>query len=240
MNKAWTKSKDGGAMCGRFAVGDTDGTDWADWLGLDDALDWPPAGWPTARWNVAPTQAVGIVLAKDGKRRAGPARWGLIPPWWQKPLADFKLTTFNARSEDAADKPTFRDAWARRHCLIPAIGWYEWTGPKGAKQPWYITVKRNTPGFWFAGLWARARLDDQDIVSCTILTTAAGAATRDLHPRVPVVLGEDQAEAWLTGTGDAQALMTALPDDRLDLWPVDKAVGRVAEDRPDLIVPHAP
>jgi len=223
-------------MCGRFAVGDTDGTDWADWLALDPEFGWPPPDWPTGRWNIAPTQQVGIVVAKDGRRRAGPARWGLVPHWWTKPLAEFRLTTFNARSEEAASKPAFRDAWARRRCLVPAIGWFEWIGEKGAKQPYFITIERNTPGFFFAGLWARTTIEDRDIVSCTILTTAAGQATRHLHPRTPVVLDEDGAVAWLAFERGAE-LMHAPEDARVRLWPVDRAVGRVAEDGPEVIEP---
>ena len=227
-------------MCGRFALGDTDGTDWADWLALDPEVSWPPAGWPAASWNIAPTQEVGIVLARDGVRRAGPARWGLIPSWWDKPLAAFKLTTFNARSEEAAGKPVFRDAWARRRCLIPAIGWYEWSGPKGGKTPWFITVARNTPGFWFAGLWSSTRFGDDRVVSCTILTTAAGQATRHLHPRTPVVLDEEDATAWLAGTGDAMALMRAPEDARVRLWEVDARVGQVRQNDADLARPVRP
>ncbi|MEM9139051.1 MAG: SOS response-associated peptidase [Pseudomonadota bacterium] len=225
-------------MCGRFAVGDTDGTDWADWLALDPELDWPLADWPGASWNIAPTQPVGIVLKGPSGRRAGPARWGLVPHWWQKPLAEFRLTTFNARSEEAAGKPMFRDAWAKRRCLIPAIGWYEWSGEKGAKQPWFITIRRNTPGFWFAGLWSRAEVEGEIIVSATILTTAAGEATRHLHPRSPVVLDDDQAGDWLSGQGpDGANLMQAPPDDRVDLWAVDRAVGQVRTNHAGLIEP---
>lgn len=222
-------------MCGRFAVGDTDGTDWADWLALDPELDWPLEDWPAASWNIAPTQSIGIVLKGPNGRRAGPARWGLVPSWWQKPLSEFKLTTFNARSEEAAGKPLFRDAWARRRCLIPAIGWYEWSGPKGEKQPFYITVQRNTPGFWFAGLWARAEVDGSTLVSATILTTAAGQATQHLHPRSPVVLSETQANEWLDEADPG--LMAPPPDDQVQLWPVDKSVGKVKVNGPELIQP---
>jgi len=221
-------------MCGRFAVGDTDGTDWADWLALDPDLDWPPADWPSANWNVAPTQSVGMVVLAEGLRRAGPARWGLIPHWWDKPLAGFRATTFNARSEEASAKPMFRDAWARRRCLIPAIGWYEWTGPKGAKTPYYLTMRRNTPGFWFAGLWSSANVDGERLVSCTVLTTAAGQATAHMHPRTPVVLEEAAASAWLGHRADSE-LMKAPPDDRVDLWEVGRAVGQVRNNGPELI-----
>lgn len=225
-------------MCGRFAIGNTDGSDWADWLALDPELDWPPADWPTANWNVAPTQPVPMVISHEGQRRAGPARWGLVPHWWQKPMKEFRLTTFNARSEEAADKPMFRDAWSRRRCLIPAIGWYEWSGPKGDKTPHFITIERNTPGFWFAGLWATARPEGEKITSCTILTTAAGDATREIHPRTPVFLDEEEAEAWLGFAAD-HALMKPPADARVRHWPVDRRVGRVAENGEELIA-HDP
>lgn len=222
-------------MCGRFAVGDTDGTDWADWLALDPELEWPPKDWPTANWNIAPTQRIGVVMQKDGVRRAGPARWGLIPHWWSKPLSEYKLTTFNARSEEAAAKPVFRDAWSRRRCLIPAIGWYEWSGKKGAKTPHYLTIKRNTPGFWFAGLWSRTEIGGETIVSATILTTSAGQATRHLHPRSPVVLDEDETSGWLNFSDDSMALMKPPSDDRVELWEVASDVGKVANNGPHLI-----
>ncbi len=222
-------------MCGRFAIGDTNGTDWRDWLLIDPEIDWPPAGWPSARWNVAPTDPVGIVRLRDGRREPAVVRWGLVPHWWRKPLSELKASTFNARAEEAAEKPMFRDAWAARRCLVPAIGYYEWTGSKGAKTPWFITMRRNTPGILFAGLWAAARIEGEWLLSCTILTTAAGEATRHLHPRSPVVLTEDAAEAWLHGTADRDALMRPIPDDRVETWPVDRRVGQVRNDGPELV-----
>ena len=221
-------------MCGRFAVGDTDGTDWADWLALDPEVGWPDEPLPTGRWNIAPTQKIALVHRHDGRRRAEIARWALIPHWWRKPLSEFRATTFNARSEEAAGKPMFRDAWKRRRCLIPAIGWYEWTGKKGDKTPFFITIRRNTPGFWFAGLWADTVVEGERLVSATILTTAAGAATRHLHPRSPVVLGPDEVDRWLDLDVDPAPLMTARADDRVELWEVDRAVGQVRNDGPEL------
>ena len=222
-------------MCGRFAIGKMDGTDWRDWLMVEPEIDWPPPGWPSARWNVAPTDPVGIVRLAEGRRRPAVARWGLVPHWWRKPLAEFRMTTFNARAEEAAAKPAFSDSWAARRCLVPAIGYYEWSGPKGAKTPWFVTMRRNTPGLLFAGLWSEARVDGETLLSCTILTTAAGAATRHLHPRSPVVLTEDDADRWLAGAGDASPLMRPIPDERVELWEVDRRVGQVRNDGPELI-----
>jgi putative SOS response-associated peptidase YedK len=227
-------------MCGRFAIGDTQGTDWRDWLLIEPEVDWPtlgwpPPGWPSGRWNVAPTDPVGFVRLKDGRREAAVGRWGLVPHWWRKPVAELKAATFNARAEEAAAKPMFRDAWVARRCLVPAIGYYEWAGPKGDKTPWFITMRRNTPGILFAGLWAAARVDGEWLLSCTILTTEAGPATRHLHPRSPVVLTEEAAERWLLAP-DA-SLMRSIPDDRVDMWPVDRAVGQVRNDGPELAEP---
>lgn len=226
-------------MCGRFAIGDTNGTDWRDWLLIEPESDWPAPGWPSARWNVAPTDAVGIIRLRNGRREPAVARWGLVPHWWRKPVAEMRASTFNARAEEAAEKPVFRDAWAARRCLVPAIGYYEWAGAAGARAgartPWFITMRRNTPGIYFAGLWAAARIEGEWLLSCTILTTAAGEATRHLHSRAPVVLSEEAAEAWLRGPADPAALMRPIPDDRIEMWPVDQRVGQVRNDGRELV-----
>ncbi|MEM6489742.1 MAG: SOS response-associated peptidase [Pseudomonadota bacterium] len=244
-------------MCGRFAsaliAGAAGTADWLrierdapppdwldDWVGDADrpALAVAPAGpWPAPSWNVAPTQRVAIAVpgaTAEAPRRVLAARWGLVPRWWRKPLAELKASTFNARSEEAAGKPMFRDAWARARCLIPAAGYYEWTGKAGAKTAWFISAESNRPGLAFAGLWAQATVDGQKLVSCTILTTAAGPATAHLHPRSPVVLEEADFEAWL---GFGEVAMAPIPDARTRVHEVDAAVGRVANNRPGLIEP---
>jgi len=221
-------------MCGRFAVGDTRGEDWADWLGVDG--DSP---WPAPSWNVAPTHMAGVVgLGKRG-RGLVQARWGLVPHWRKKPVAEFRATTFNARSEEAAEKPMFRDAWRRGCCLVPAIGYYEWSGKPGSKRAYFIRLKGNAPGFCMAGLWAEATIGDAELLSFTVLTCPAGAATRQLHPRSPVVLAEADWRRWLTPDSDAADLMRPAADDRVDLREVGTAVGNVRNDGPALIEPAA-
>jgi putative SOS response-associated peptidase YedK len=219
-------------MCGRFAVGDTRGQDWADWLGVDRESPWPEPS-----WNVAPTQTAGIVGQGKEGRSVALARWGLVPHWWKKPLAEFRATTFNARSEDAAEKPMFRDAWKRGRCLVPAIGYYEWSGKAGAKRAYFIRVKGNAPGFCMAGLWAQAKIGGETLLSFTVLTCAAGPATRHLHPRSPVILRDAEWDHWLAAGSDAARLMHPAEDDLVDLREVDPRVGNVRNDGPDLIEP---
>lgn len=219
-------------MCGRFAVGAPDPAVWADWLGLAD----PGEGWPEPSWNVAPTQEAAIVVAGEAGRTLRRARWGLVPRWWRKPLSELRASTFNARSEDAHAKPMFRDAWKHARCLVPALGYYEWTGRPGQKRAFFVTLAGNAPGLCLAGLWAVARPEGeaQPLVSFTVLTTGAGEATRHLHPRTPVILPEEAWADWLAG-GDGRGLMVAPPDERVLVREVDPRVGRVAENGPELI-----
>lgn len=221
-------------MCGRFVIGDPKRELWEEWLGA--AM---PDPMPGPSWNVAPTQdAVILRRARDGARRAEVARWGLIPHWWKKPLSEMKASTFNARSEEASEKPMFRAAWAGARCLVPALGYYEWTGKAGAKQPWFVTLKTNAPGVTFAGLFARAEIEGETLLTFTILTTAAGEATRHLHPRTPVILTEGAWERWLdpeTPDADLRAMMRPPEDDRVEHWPVDRAVGNTRNDGAHLV-----
>ncbi|MEO1722667.1 MAG: SOS response-associated peptidase [Pseudomonadota bacterium] len=231
---------------------DAPAPDWAEGWGLsaDDPsaarLDVMPAGaWPAPSWNVAPTQTVGIVVGQTdtdmgrGRGSAEPrkvvaARWGLVPGWWRKPLTELRVSTFNARSEEAAGKPIFRDAWRHGHCLVPALGYFEWTGRTGAKTPWFVAAETNRPGLVFAGLWAEAAIAGEKITSFTILTTAANEATSHLHPRAPVALREADWGAWLSGalTG---VPMSPLEARRTRVVEVARDVGQVRNDRPDLI-----
>jgi len=222
-------------MCGRFAVGDTQGGDWAGWLGVDRG-----SPWPAPSWNLAPTNMAAIVGAGKRGRSLRPARWGLVPHWWKKPLSEFRASTFNARSEGAAAKPMFRDAWRRGRCLVPAIGYYEWTGNAGSRRAFFISLAGNAPGFCMAGLWAQAEIGGEKLLSFTVLTCPAGAATRHLHPRSPVILAETDWARWLAPESDAADLMRPAADDRVAVREVGPAVGNVRNDGPELIEPAGP
>ncbi|SNT74001.1 SOS response-associated peptidase [Paracoccus seriniphilus] len=202
-------------MCGRFVDPNLRGTE----LEHSELKIDPIA----RRFNVKPTQPV-LTMGADGI--AEYARWWLIPSWFKgNDPREWKATTFNARIEDAASKPSFRGAWKYGRCLIPAAGYYEWTGGKGNKQPHFIRSAGNEENLWFAGLkslW-------HDLLTCTIVTRAANDCVAELHGRMPVVLNASEREAWLAGIPDPDIGAGA----RLTYHPVARF--GIKDDGPELI-----
>lgn len=152
----------------------------------------------TPRYNVAPTQTMPVIVAEAGKPVLRQMEWGLIPHWSAEPKSSF--TTINARAEDLSEKPTWKPLIEQHRCLVPADGYYEWTGPKTARLPW--RVSRNDANlFYFAGLWSRWQKGDAPPVdSFTIVTTAADDFTLPIHTRMPVIVQPDGYKTWLTTT----------------------------------------
>jgi putative SOS response-associated peptidase YedK len=197
------------------------------------------AGGP--RFNIAPTQQVPIVRQRsDGVREGLVARWGLVPPW-VKDLTSFKANLFNARSEGAAEKPSFRDAMRRWRCLLPASGFYEWSTSGGSKRPFHVRRRDGRP-LALAGLWSVWSKGDAPLLTCTILTTSPNEVLRPLHDRMPVILERDAFERWLDPAVDdpegLQDLLVPCDDEVLEAYPVTRAVGNPAVDRPELIEPQ--
>lgn len=157
-------------------------------------------------FNVAPTTPVPIVRidTDDGTRVLDVARWGLIPHWWSK--SEMPRNTFNARSEEAAVKPMWRHAWRHTRCLLPALGWYEWTDgqridprtgkPKTYRQPYYIHRADGAP-LAFAGLYSFPPKDAVQMLSCAVVTMGALGRLAEVHERMPVVLPAHLHDAWL-------------------------------------------
>ena len=218
-------------MCGRTIIGDVDWPQYFEWMSILSAPETPIR----QSWNVAPTTINPIFIPQDGGLIGGMARWGLVPEWWKKPLKELKFATFNARSEEAADKPTFRDAMRRGHCLVPAKGYYEWTGKKGDKTPYMISVDTNAPGFCMAGLYTRVTLPDYQGLTYTILTEAAHGPLENLHPRMPIMLDGSTYSDWTAGA--ALADLPRVSAARIRFHEVGKAVGKVGNDGPELILP---
>lgn len=191
------------------------------------------------RWNMAPTQSAPIIaIGKDGGRKLVSARWGLRPAWMEKDPPTGPL--FNARSETAADKPAFRAAFARKRCLVPADGFYEWKREAKERQPFFIT-RADGAAMVFAGLWESARdAEGAVLVSMSILTTAANAQMQPLHDRLPVTLEPPDWSLWLDADAPRatlQGLLRAPPDGALAVRAVSDRVNKVANDDAGLLDP---
>jgi len=189
-----------------------------------------------ARYNVAPGQdipAVRINDASTGRQLAG-FNWGLVPSWVKDPATANRM--INARAETIAEKPSFRAAFQRRRCLIPANGFYEWkSAGKGIKQPYYIQLEGGTP-FAFAGIWERWEGGDGDHwETCAVVTTEATEALMPIHHRMPVILPPEAYETWLTGDVkevDGSMMPYSGPT---EAWPVATLVNKVQNNSPELV-----
>ncbi|MBS0554640.1 MAG: SOS response-associated peptidase, partial [Proteobacteria bacterium] len=190
------------------------------------------------RYNAAPMQWLPVVRQRpSGERVIHLLRWGLVPSWAKDEAIATKL--INARGESVAEKPSFRAAFRRRRCIVPANGFYEWQQIAGDKQPFYIHPVEGE-FFGLAGLWERwmRPADGEELDTFTIVTTDANAAMRPLHDRMPVILAQGDYAAWLSGATSAdqvQALVRPCPEAGLAAYAVSRAVGNVRNDSPTLI-----
>jgi putative SOS response-associated peptidase YedK len=221
------------AMCGRYATTRSD----PDLAALFDAVT-ITAG-PGPSWNVAPTDPVPVVRnsTRHAARVVDTARWGLVPPWATDPRAGARM--INARAETVADSPAFAPSFARRRCLIPADGWYEWIRDGKRRQAYYMT----TGGFplAFAGLWSSWGPDG--MLTCSIVTTPALGALARVHDRMPLVLPAERWTSWLAGGGDPYeqlAPMSLAELAAIEVRPVGAAVGNVRNNGPELVEAAVP
>jgi putative SOS response-associated peptidase YedK len=217
-------------MCGRFSL-HTDGAALAEQFGLPEV----PALEP--RYNIAPTQPVLVVRQEDGARRLRAVQWGLVPSWADDPAMGAKL--INARGETVAEKPSFRSAFARRRCLVPADGFYEWqaSGKGRPKQPYYIRMEDERP-FAFAGLWEYWEGAEGALETCTIITTEPNDLLRPLHNRMPVILPAADYAQWLdpdTPRGPLGALLRPYPPEEMSAYPVRRTVNNARHEGPECI-----
>ncbi|OPY88174.1 MAG: putative SOS response-associated peptidase YedK [Syntrophus sp. PtaU1.Bin208] len=175
-------------MCGRFFLL-TDLSDIAEYFDIQEiACDYRTGT------NIAPGQQVTAVV-HEGKNRLVNFRWGLIPSWAKDPSIGSRM--FNARAETVAEKPSFRNAFKKRRCLIVADGFYEWQKLEKVKKPFYFSLKSGRP-FGFAGLYESWQSPDhRKIDSCTILTTDSNELITPIHDRMPVILLKERASIWI-------------------------------------------
>jgi putative SOS response-associated peptidase YedK len=227
-------------MCGRYASA-RDARDLASAFGVDpdEAADEPAEALPPS-WNVAPTDPVHAVLQRGERRLLKVLRWGLVPSWAKDAKGAARL--INARQETVTSKPAFRAAYARRRCLLPADGYYEWQVVGGRKQPWYLTSPDGRP-LAMAGLYEvwSPRPDAgpaERLWTCTVITTEAADDTGQIHDRTPLLVPRAEWVRWLDPElEDPGHLLVPAVSGALDAWPVGAAVGNVRNDGPELVQP---
>jgi putative SOS response-associated peptidase YedK len=224
-------------MCGRVAL-TASGEELAEAFGLDEAPRLEP------RYNIAPTQPMLVVRHDQGRRRARSLRWGLA----RRAIGEGEASEpggllINARSETIASKPSFREAFRRRRCLIPASGFYEWKKTGGRSRPFFIRF-RSGGLFALAGLWEPPPETEADSPgSCVILTTEPNSLVLTLHDRMPVILPPEGYETWLQDgvpPGALRGLLIPCPDDVLLAQPVGMAVNDPRHEGPVCLEPPGP
>ena len=222
-------------MCGRFTLtADQDSfEDRFSLTGFD--LGWVPS------FNIAPTQEVLTVTNDGSENRPELMRWGLVPSWAKDPKIGNRM--INARSETLTEKPSFRTAFKRRRCLIPADGFYEWKREGKAKKPMLITAN---PGglFAFAGLWETWKQPDGSwLLTCAIITTSANEFMTSIHDRMPVILPRESEALWLDPEEQDTAMLSELllpyDSDRMEGYEVSTLVNSPRNNFPEVIEPVA-
>lgn len=195
-------------------------------------------------YNVAPTQE-SVVLRRGedggGGMRSSVLRWGLVPGWARD--GSMRAKMINARAETVREKPSFREAYRKRRCVVPFSSFYEWEekaggGAKKAKQP-HRVVRGDGGVMWMAGLWEVNEIAfGQRVETFCVVTAAARGRMAELHPRVPVILEAEDVLRWMGGAGseaEAYGVLGASGDGVLDAYPVDRRVGHVGEDDAGLV-----
>jgi putative SOS response-associated peptidase YedK len=219
-------------MCGRFALLAA-GPAIAQQFGVEVTHEIAP------RYNIAPTQPVAAVrLDQKGERELTYFRWGLIPSWAKDPKIGSRM--INARSETVAEKPSFRAAFKRRHCLLPASGFYEWQKQNGRKQPVYIHPADDSI-FGLAGLWEMWHDPDGGVIeTCTILTTSPNEMMESIHNRMPVIIEAEDYSMWLDPGDNPQQtlhLLRPYPAEEMEAYAVSTAVNNPRNEGPQNIEP---
>lgn len=219
-------------MCGRYTLATTPQKLAESFSGFEVPAELPP------RYNVAPTQPIAVV-ANNGQHKVEFFHWGLIPSWAKDPKIGSQM--INARAETLAEKPSFKNAYKRRRCLVLADGFYEWRKEgDGAKTPMYIRLASGDP-FAFAGLWEMWQTAEDTILSCTIITTDPNDLMAQIHNRMPVILPPTAYEQWLDpaerSPDQLQGLLQPYPAELMTAYPVSKMVNSPKNDSSALIEP---
>lgn len=180
-------------MCGRFTL-HSPAEVTLNAFAIEPAAALVPSRALQPHYNISPSQPVLIVRACTTGRELVLARWGLVPGWSK--AARPKYSTINARIESVAEKPTYRGAFHRKRCLIPADGFYEWQRNGDNKIPHHIRLQDQSV-FAFAGLWEHWEGDDESFDSCAIITMPASGVMQSVHTRMPALISPENYDAWI-------------------------------------------
>lgn len=223
-------------MCGRLANHST-----PEQIKTEFAVESKDSKLFAPRYNVAPSQMIACVLEEASERILSLLKWGLVPAWAKEAAIGNRM--INARAETLTEKPSFREAFQKRRCIVPASGFYEWKKSSGgAKQPFYFYLNKKEV-FGFAGLWEEW-LDKESgelLESCTIITTEANDVLKPIHDRMPVILKAGDYDQWLdpqtNDTGKLEKLLVPYPAKEMSSHPVSRSVNAPATDSSKLIEP---
>lgn len=183
------------------------------------------------RYNIAPSQDI-LVLGSNGHSRVGTTmKWGLVPSWANDTKIGYKM--INARSETIDEKPSFKNSFKSKRCLVLSDGFYEWKKDEKGKQPYRFVMKDRKP-FVMAGLWERWDKGKTPLFTCTVITTTPNDVTRNVHDRMPVILPEDTYDTWLNremnDTNYLKSLLVPYPAEEMDLFQVSTLVNSPKND----------
>lgn len=206
----------------------------------------PGVGDPPGQYNIAPTDSAPILRCSDPTNYEGdyalrgdvmlaPAFWGLVPAWWNKPLSEKRYSSINAPHDRLTTSKTFSGSLRHGRCLVPASGFYAWSGPKGATTPFAIGAT-DRDWFCFAGLWSRAMIEGSEFDTFAIITCPANDAVSGIVGHMPVILHGGDHSRWLDPARRAPlGILRPYPSSLIRIWPADASVGNVRNDGPELL-----
>lgn len=218
-------------MCGRFAITET-------LIRLISRFNFDAEDFEyIKRYNIAPSQAVPIILFRDGKRKMEMLKWGLVPFWAKEPKIGNKM--INVRAESVKTKPGFKKSVRRRRCLVPATGFFEWERKGKEKIPYYIYLENEEP-FAMAGIWDRWEdSDGNELETFAIITCVPNGLVENLHDRMPVILLPEDEEQWLDPKIQDEKnvihLLKPYPADKMTMHRVSTLVNSYMNDVPECV-----
>ncbi|NLX46716.1 MAG: SOS response-associated peptidase [Euryarchaeota archaeon] len=217
-------------MCGRFSLGLV--------YGFSTRFGVPEDPSIKPRYNIAPFQQVPVIVG-GGSKSIRRMRWGLVPHWAKG--EEFGLKLINVRSESALEKPMFKPLLNRQRCLVPATGFYEWQRQGSRRRPFHVRV-RGQEFFAMAGIYDTWSREGKELITFSILTTAANDTLAPIHDRMPVILRQEREGEWVStevlSADSMSEIFEPLPSSCIDAYPVSDMVNDSRSDHPDMVLPH--